>query len=112
MIPASPLVRESATNNTPIPWVCRFHIVSRLRSISNHSVHVARGFQLPVECHGAWDQMDEVRHAKFPGAWSFCLDLANRGNPAAPHPPAGQEVTDLGWQWSTQRPLSPRICSM
>ena len=92
--PRLAIVRASATNNTPIPWV-QVHIVPDYVYF-NHEVHVARGFSC-VECHGRVDQMDEVRHAKS-FSMSFCLDCHR--NPAAVIRPP-DKVTDLGWQWST-----------
>ena len=81
--PRLAIVRESATNNTPIPWV-QVHITPDYVYF-NHSVHVMRGISC-VECHGRIDQMDEVYHAK-PFSMSFCLDCHR--DPAA-HPPDGQ----------------------
>ena len=92
--PRLAIVRESATNNTPIPWV-QVHIVPDYVYF-NHEVHVARGISC-VECHGRVDQMDEVYHAK-PLSMSFCLDC-HRDPAAHIRPP--DKVTDLGWQWST-----------
>jgi formate-dependent nitrite reductase cytochrome c552 subunit len=92
--PRLAIVRASATNNTPIPWV-QVHIVPDYVYF-NHEVHVARGFSC-VECHGRVDQMDEVRHAKS-FSMSFCLEC-HRNPAAAIRPP--DKVTDLGWQWST-----------
>ena len=92
--PRLPIVRDSATNNTPIAWV-QIHTVPDY-AYFNHEVHVRRGISC-VECHGRVDQMDEVHHAK-PLSMSFCLDCHR--NPAAfIRPP--DKVTDLGWQWST-----------
>ena len=78
--PRLALVRESATNNTPIPWV-QIHMVPDYVYF-NHSVHVRRGISC-VECHGRIDQMDEVYHAK-PLSMSFCLELPPR--PGGVHP--------------------------
>jgi hypothetical protein len=88
------IVRESAANNTPIPWV-QVHITPDYVYF-NHSVHVTRGISC-VECHGRIDQMDEVYHAK-PFSMSFCLDCHR--DPAA-HIRPTDKVTDLGWTWST-----------
>ena len=88
------IVRESATNNTPIPWV-QVHITPDYVYF-NHSVHVTRGISC-VECHGRVDQMDEVRHVKS-FSMSFCLDCHR--DPAA-HIRPTDKVTDLGWTWST-----------
>jgi hypothetical protein len=92
--PRLAIVRESATNNAPIPWVQ----VHRLPDYAyfNHEVHVRRGFSC-VECHGRVDEMDEVSHAK-PFSMSFCLDCHR--DPAAFIRPV-DKVTDLGWQWNT-----------
>jgi len=92
--PRLAIVRESATNNTPIPWV-QVHITPDYVYF-NHSVHVMRGISC-VECHGRIDQMDEVRHAKS-FSMSFCLDCHR--DPAA-HIRPTDKVTDLGWTWST-----------
>ena len=100
--PRLALVRESATNNTPIPWV-QVHIVPDYVYF-NHSVHVARGISC-VECHGRVDQMDEVCHAK-PLSMSFCLDCHR--DPAAHIRPV-DKVTDLGWQWSTNRSIAAQM---
>ena len=100
--PRLALVRESATNNVPIPWV-QVHIVPDYVYF-NHEVHVARGFSC-VECHGRVDRMGEVRHAKS-FSMSFCLDCHR--NPAAfVRPP--DKVTDLGWRWSTNAALAARV---
>jgi hypothetical protein len=86
------IVRESATNNTPITWVQIHKLPDYV--YFNHSVHVSRGISC-VECHGRIDQMDEVYHAK-PFSMSFCLDCHR--DPAA-HIRPTDKVTDLGWQW-------------
>src|SRR5271156_1558664 len=59
--PRLAIVRESATNNVPIPWV-QVHKTPDYVYF-NHSVHVTRGISC-VECHGRVDLMDEVRHEK------------------------------------------------
>jgi hypothetical protein len=92
--PRLAIVRASAANNTPIPWV-QVHITPDYVYF-NHAVHVTRGISC-VECHGRVDQMDEVRHAK-PLSMSFCLDCHR--DPAA-HIRPTDKVTDLGWTWST-----------
>jgi len=92
--PRLAIVRTSAANNTPIPWV-QVHITPDYVYF-NHSVHVTRGISC-VECHGRIDQMDEVRHDKSL-SMSFCLDCHR--DPAA-HIRPTDKVTDLGWQWST-----------
>jgi hypothetical protein len=92
--PRLAIVRESAQNNIPIPWV-QIHRVPDYVYF-NHEVHVRRGFSCG-ECHGRIDEMDEVYHAK-PLSMSFCLDCHR--NPAAHIRPV-EQVTDLGWQWST-----------
>jgi len=91
--PRLALVRESATSNTPIPWVQVHRVPDYV--YFNHSVHVARGISC-VECHGRIDQMDEVYHAK-PLSMSFCLNCHR--DPAAFIRPA-DKVTDLGWKWN------------
>jgi formate-dependent nitrite reductase cytochrome c552 subunit len=88
------IVRQSATNNVPIPWV-QVHVIPDYVYF-NHSVHIARGISC-VECHGRIDQMDEV-HMDKPLSMSFCLDCHRE--PAAHIRPA-DKVTDLGWQWSS-----------
>jgi hypothetical protein len=92
--PLLQIVRDSATNNTPIAWV-QVHKVPDYVYF-NHSVHVTRGISC-VECHGRIDQMDEVQHVKSL-SMSFCLDCHR--NPAAAHRPP-DKVTKLDWQWST-----------
>ena len=92
--PRLALVRESAANGVPIPWV-QIHRVPDYVYF-NHSVHVRRGISC-VECHGRIDEMDETYHAK-PLSMSFCLDCHR--NPAA-HIRPTDKVTDLGWTWST-----------
>jgi hypothetical protein len=100
--PRLAIVRESATNNTPIPWV-QVHITPDYVYF-NHSVHVTRGISC-VECHGRVDQMDEVRHEK-PFSMSFCLDCHR-----APenHIRPTDRVTDLGWTWSTNGVEAARL---
>ena len=92
--PRLAIVRESAKNNTPVPWV-QIHKTPDYVYF-NHAVHVRRGFSCG-ECHGRIDEMDEVYHAKAL-SMSFCLDCHR--NPAAHIRPV-DKVTDLGWQWST-----------
>jgi hypothetical protein len=92
--PRLAIVRESAKNNTPIPWV-QIHITPDYVYF-NHAVHVTRGISC-VECHGRIDQMDEVYHAK-PLSMSFCLDCHR--DPAA-HIRPTDKVTDLGWKWDS-----------
>ncbi len=88
------IVRQSAANNTPVPWV-QVHIVPDYVYF-NHSVHVTRGISC-VSCHGRVDQMTEVREVKSM-SMSFCLDCHR--NPAAQIRPV-DKVTNLGWTWST-----------
>lgn len=90
--PRLAIVRDSATNGTPIAWV-QVHKVPDYVYF-NHSVHVGRGISC-VECHGRVDQMDEVRHDKSL-SMSFCVDCHR--NPAASIRPV-DKVTDLGWKW-------------
>ena len=92
--PRLAIVRASATNNSPVPWV-QVHITPDYVYF-NHSVHVTRGISC-VECHGRIDQMDEVYHAK-PLSMSFCLDCHR--DPAA-HIRPTDKVTKLDWAWST-----------
>ena len=92
--PRLQIVRDSAANNTPVPWV-QVHIVPDYVYF-NHSVHVTRGISC-VECHGRVDQMEEVREVKSM-SMSFCLDCHR--NPAE-HIRPTDKVTDLGWTWST-----------
>jgi hypothetical protein len=100
--PRLAIVRASATNNTPIPWV-QVHKVPDYVYF-NHEVHVRRGISC-VKCHGRIDQMDEVYHAE-PLSMSFCLDCHR--NPAANIRPENK-VTDLGWQWSTNAEENARL---
>lgn len=92
--PRLQIVRDSAANNTPIPWV-QIHKTPDYVYF-NHSVHVTRGISC-VECHGRIDQMDEVKHDKSL-SMSFCLschrDPASRIRPT-------DKVTKLDWAWST-----------
>lgn len=96
------VIRASATNNTPVPWV-QIHKVPDYVYF-NHSVHVTRGIGC-VECHGRVDQMDEVKHAKS-FSMSFCLDCHR--DPAAYIRPT-DKVTDLGWQWSTNSAQAAKL---
>ena len=66
--PRLAILRDSAKNNTPVPWV-QIHPVPDYVYF-NHEVHVRRGFSC-VECHGRVDEMDEMYHAK-PLSMSFC----------------------------------------
>ena len=100
--PLLQIVRDSATNNTPIAWV-QVHKVPDYVYF-NHSVHVRRGISC-VECHGRIDQMDEVSHEKS-FSMSFCLDC-HRNPAAAIRPP--DKVTSLGWQWSTNPVEAERL---
>ena len=84
-------IRESATNNTPVPWV-QIHKLPDF-AYFNHSVHVNRGVSC-VECHGQVHKMDEVAQAK-PLSMSFCLECHR--NPAASIRPP-EEVFNLDWQ--------------
>ena len=96
------IVRDSATNNAPIPWV-QIHKVPDYVYF-NHSVHVDRGIGC-VKCHGRVDQMDEVRHEES-FSMSFCLDCHR--NPAANIRPTDQ-VTKLDWQWSSNSAEAARL---
>jgi len=100
--PQLALVRESATNGVPIPWV-QIHRVPDYVYF-NHSVHVRRGISC-VECHGRVDQMDEVRHAQSL-TMAFCLNCHR--DPAAFIRPENK-VTDLGWQWSTNADVAAEM---
>ena len=100
--PRLQIVRDSASNNVPVPWV-QVHKVPDYVYF-NHSVHVNRGIGC-VECHGRIDQMDEVRHDKSL-SMSFCLDCHR--NPAAKIRPTDQ-VTKLDWQWSTNAVEADRL---
>jgi len=103
--PVLQIVRDSATNNTPIAWVQLHRMPDYV--YFNHSVHVTRGISC-VACHGRVDQMDEVRYAK-PLSMSFCLDCHR--NPAAAIRPT-DEVTKLDWQWSTNSFENTRLQEM
>ena len=100
--PRLALVRESATNGVPIPWV-QIHRVPDYVYF-NHSVHVRRGISC-VECHGRIDQMDEVHHAQSL-TMAFCLNCHR--DPAAFIRPESK-VTDLGWQWSTNADVAEEM---
>ena len=95
-------VRDSAATGKPIAWVQVHKMPDYV--YFNHSVHVTRGISC-VECHGRIDQMDEVYHAK-PLSMSFCLDCHR--NPAAHIRPVNQ-VTHLGWQWSTNEAVAAEM---
>jgi len=84
-------IRESATNNTPVPWV-QIHKLPDF-AYFNHSVHVNRGVSC-VECHGQVHKMDEVAQAK-PLSMSFCLNC-HREPEAHIRPP--DQVFNLDWQ--------------
>jgi hypothetical protein len=100
--PVLQIVRDSATNNTPIPWVQVHRVPDYV--YFNHSVHVTRGISC-VECHGRIDQMDQVEHAK-PLSMSFCLDCHR--DPASAIRPV-DKVTKLDWQWSTNAAENARL---
>ena len=100
--PRLALVRESATNGVPIPWV-QIHRVPDYVYF-NHSVHVRRGISC-VECHGRIDQMDEVHHDQSL-TMAFCLNCHR--NPAAFIRPENK-VTDLGWQWNTNADIAAEM---
>lgn len=84
-------VRESVTNNTPLPWV-QIHKLPDF-AYFNHSVHVNRGISC-VHCHGEVHKLDEVRQMK-PLSMSFCLDCHR--NPAENIRPV-EEVYNLDWE--------------
>jgi hypothetical protein len=96
------LVRESATNNTPIRWVQIHRMPDYV--FFNHSVHVRRGISC-VECHGRVDEMDEVRHDQSL-TMGFCLNCHR--DPAAFIRPENK-VTDLGWQWNTNADVAAEM---
>jgi hypothetical protein len=100
--PRLALVRESATNGVPIPWV-QIHRVPDYVYF-NHSVHVRRGISC-VECHGRIDQMDEVHHDQSL-TMAFCLNCHR--DPAAFIRPENK-VTDLGWQWNTNADIATEM---
>jgi len=100
--PRLQIVRDSAANNTPIPWV-QVHKVPDYVYF-NHSVHVDRGIGC-VKCHGRVDQMDEVRHDKSL-SMSFCLDCHR--NPAANIRPT-DKITQMDWQWSTNAAAADKL---
>jgi hypothetical protein len=84
-------IRQSATNNTSIPWV-QIHKTPDF-VFFNHSVHVNRGISC-VHCHGDIHKMDEVRQAK-PLSMSFCLDC-HRDPAGSIRPP--EQVFNLDWK--------------
>ena len=106
--PRLALVRESATNGVPIKWV-QIHMLPEYVYF-NHAVHVRRGISC-VECHGRIDQMDEVFSINFMDevyhaksfTMAFCLNCHR--NPAEFIRPENK-VTDLGWQWNTNRAVA------
>ena len=100
--PRLAIVRDSASNNVPVPWV-QVHKVPDYVYF-NHSVHVTRGISC-VKCHGRIDQMDEVRHDKSL-SMSFCLDCHR--DPAGNIRPT-DKVTKLGWEWSTNSVEAARL---
>ena len=100
--PLLAVVRDSAATGKPVPWI-QVHKVPDYVYF-NHSVHVTRGISC-VECHGRIDQMDEVYHAKS-FSMSFCLDCHR--DPAAHIRPVNQ-VTHLGWQWSTNAAVAAEM---
>lgn len=89
--PRLALVRESFTNNVPIPWV-QIHKLPDFVYF-NHSVHVNRGVSC-IECHGEVHKMDEVRQAQ-PLSMSFCLDC-HRDPAQNIRPP--EQVYNLNWE--------------
>jgi hypothetical protein len=103
--PLLAVVRDSAATGKPVPWVQIHKLPDYV--YFNHSVHVDRGISC-VECHGRIDQMDEVYHAKS-FSMSFCLDCHR--DPAAHIRPTDQ-VTHLGWQWSTNAAAAAEMQSV
>jgi hypothetical protein len=89
--PRLAMVRDSVTNNTPIPWV-QIHKTPDFVYF-NHSVHVNRGISC-VHCHGQVNKLDEVRQEK-PLSMSFCLDC-HRDPAKNIRPP--EQVFNLDWQ--------------
>src|SRR5437868_4633304 len=89
--PRLALVRDSATNGVPIPWI-QVHRVPDFVYF-NHSVHVNRGISC-VECHGPINKMDEVYHYQ-PLSMTFCLDCHR--NPAMKLRDP-DKITNLSWQ--------------
>ena len=63
-------VRESYSNNTPVPWVWIHQTPDY--AYFNHAAHVNRGVSC-VECHGKVNEMDTVTHSK-PLSMAFCLE--------------------------------------
>ena len=90
--PRLALVRDSATNGTPIQWVQVHRVPDYV--YFNHSVHVNRGISC-VECHGPINHMDEVYHYQSL-SMTFCLDCHR--DPAAKLRPLNK-ITDLDWKW-------------
>lgn len=89
--PRLSLVRDSAANGRPLPWI-QIHKTPDYVYF-NHSVHVNRGVSC-VHCHGQINQMDEVRHDQ-PLSMTFCLDC-HRHPEAFLRPP--EEVFNLNWK--------------
>ena len=100
--PRLQIVRDSASNNVPIPWV-QIHRAPDYVYF-NHSVHVRRGVSC-LECHGRVDQMAEV-HEEKSLSMSFCLDCHR--DPASAVRPV-DKVTRLDWQWSTNAAEADRL---
>jgi len=100
--PRLALVRESAQNSRPIPWIQIHKLPDYV--YFNHSVHVNRGVSC-VECHGQINQMEEVAHAQ-PFSMTFCLDCHR--NPAARLRPP-DKITDLTWKWSDDPKAVPGL---
>jgi hypothetical protein len=79
-------VRESYSNDTPIPWV-RVHNLPDFVKF-DHSAHLAAGVGC-VSCHGRIDQMPVVAQVQ-PLTMGWCLDCHRD---AAPHVRDPQSVT-------------------
>jgi hypothetical protein len=97
--PRLALVRQSAQEDRPIPWI-QIHRVPDFVYF-NHSVHVDRGISC-VECHGPVNRMDEIYQYQSL-SMTFCLDCHR--HPAAKVRPL-ERVTDLDWKWSADPKLN------
>jgi len=96
--PRLALVRESVTNNQPIPWV-KVHTLPDYVYF-NHAAHVNQGVSC-LECHGDVNNMDEIRVVQ-PLSMSFCLDCHRNPNPRLR---PLDKVTQLDWLPTNNVPI-------
>ncbi len=88
--PTLQLVRQSAAEGTPIPWV-RIHKMPDYVHF-DHSAHVSAGVGC-VSCHGRVDQMAVVRQVE-PLSMSWCLECHRD---PAPHIRPKDKVTVMDY---------------